>query len=277
MKGIRLTALAGALILVAGWLPSAGAQGQVRARAIDLARGSRIGVTVQDVEDTDTKQPKSGVIVESVESGGPAEKAGVKAGDAITDFDGERVRSVRQFQRLVQETPSGRSVAVVLSRAGQRVNVTLTTERSSYDDFTYRLLETGRPAIPVAPTPPTPPAVRALPAPFEGLRVYGRGRLGVTLESLDEQLAQYFGVKDGVLVKSVATDSVAQKAGVKAGDVITSVNGRHVYEVPDVNRAMERAENTDEFTLEIMRDKKPMTLKGKFETTRPRGRGAMSF
>jgi serine protease Do len=178
----------------------------------------------------------------------------------------------------VQETPSGRNVAVVLSRGGQRVAVNVTTESNAYnDDFTYRLLETVRPATPMPPTPPAPPAPRALPAPFEGLRIYSRGRLGVTLETLDDQLAQYFGVKEGVLVKSVAEDSAAQKAGLKAGDVITSVNGRRVYETTDVNRAMDRTESTDEFTLEITRDKKPLTLKGKLETARPRGRGAMSF
>ena len=279
MKGFKLAALAAALIAAGGFLPSAGAHGQSRNGAVRIfdARGSRIGITVQEIEDGDTKdaqRAKNGVLVESVDTGGPAEKAGIKAGDAITDFDGERVRSVRQFSRLVQETPSGRSVAVVLSRGGQRVNVTVTTERTSYDDFTYRLLDTF--PRPVPPTPPTPPAARALPAlpSWESFRFVGRGRLGITLETLDDQLAQYFGVKEGVLVKSVADDSAGQKAGVKAGDVITSVNGRHVYEASDVTRAIERMENTDEFTIEIVRDKKPQTLKGKFET-RGRGRSSM--
>jgi len=283
MKGLTQAALAASLVVAAGLLPAAGLLGQGRTSVFQRAdaRGSRIGVTVQDVEDTDAKQPKTGIIVETVEPGGPADKAAIKPGDAITDFDGERVRSVRQFSRLVQETPSGRSVAVVLSRAGQRVSVNVTTERSSNEDFAYRLLETVRPAMPMPPTPPAapaPPAARALPAvPFESFRYFTGRRLGITLETLDDQLAQYFGVKDGVLVKSVASDSAAQKAGLKAGDVITSVNGRQVYEVSDVNRAVERADTTDDFTLDVMRDKKPLTLKGKFETARPRGRGAMSF
>jgi len=284
MKGFTLAALAAALIVTGAVPQGTVAHGQSRTgmvRTLDFARGSRIGVTVQDVEDADAKdakQAKAGVVVETVETGSPADKAGVKEGDAITEFDGERVRSVRQFSRLVQETPSGRAVPVVLSRAGQRVAVNVTPERTSFgDDFSLRMFDMPRP-----PTPPTPPAApaapRALPAiPFEGFRMMvGRGRLGVTLETLDDQLATYFGVKEGVLVKSVAADSAAQKAGVKAGDVITSVNGRQVYEVSDVTRALDRLEDADEFTLEVVRDRKTQTIKGKLET-RSRGRGSMAF
>ena len=282
MKGFRLAALAAALILAAGALPWAGAHGQTRSsvlRAFDLGRGSRIGVSVQDIEDADAKdvkQPvKAGVLVETVEPDGPADKAGVKPGDAITEFDGERVRSVRQFSRLVQETPSGRSVAVALSRGGQRVTVNVTPDRSGFDSDTLRVFD--RLVAPMPPTPPAAPAPRALPAlPFDGFRYVTRGRLGVTLETLDDQLATYFGVKEGVLVKSVVSDSAAAKAGLKAGDVITSVNGRHVYEVSDVNRALDRTEEAAEFTLEVVSDRKPQTLKGKLET-RARGRGSIAF
>jgi len=283
MKGFRLAALAAGAIVAAGAWPETVAHGQTRAglvRAFDFARGSRIGVSVQDIEDADAKsttQAKAGVVVETVEPGGPADKAGVKAGDAITEFDGERVRSVRQFSRLVQETPSGRSVSLALARAGQRVAVTVTPERSSSDELTMRMFD--MPAPPTPPAPPAAPSPRALPVPampFEGFRYVSRGRLGVTLESLDDQLAAYFGVKEGVLVKSVTADSAAQKAGVKAGDVITSVNGRQVYETSDVNRALDRAEDSADFTLEIVRDRKPQTIKGKLET-RTRGRSSMSF
>jgi serine protease Do len=283
MKGSTLTALAATFILAGGLLPASIAEGQGRVsvlRSGDLARGSRIGVTVQDVEQADTKDAKAaraGVLIESVDTGGPAEKAGIKAGDTITEFDGERVRSVRQFSRLVQETPSGRTVALALSRDGQRVAVNVTTEQSGFhDDFSYRLLET-MPRMATPPTPPAAPAPRALPAlPLEGFSRITRGRLGVTLETLDDQLAQYFGVKDGVLVKSVAADSAAQKAGVKAGDVITSVNGRQVYDASDVTRALERATTAEEFTIEVMRDRKPVTLKGKIEAA-SRGRSSMMF
>jgi len=239
-------------------------------RAFEFAgRGARIGVTVAEFDAEDAKQPKAGVLVETVSPGSPAEKAGIKVGDAITEFDGERVRSVMQFSRLVQETPAGRSVAVALSRGGQRVPVNITPEsRSMSDDFTMRLLDVPRTPR-IAPTPAPP----ALMSPFPGVTVLGGGRrLGITTESLDDQLAEFFGVKEGVLVKSVVADSVAQKAGLKAGDVITSINGSKVYETSDVNRLMNRVEGDGSFTVDVTRDKKPLSLKGKVETRDARAR-----
>jgi serine protease Do len=276
----RWGALAGALVLAAG----AGAPAPVQAQDSDsvtrvfqfVGRGSHIGVSVEDLDDADVKQTKGGVKVETVTPGGPADKAGVKAGDTITDFDGERVRSTMQFSRLVQETPAGRQVAVALSRAGQRMNLTITTEqRSLSDDFGVRMLDVPRavrPAIPRPPATPRPPAMAPEFFDMPLLRGAGGRRLGVTVEGLDEQLAEYFGVKDGVLVKSVLADSAAQKAGIKAGDVITAINGSKVYEASDLNRALDRLESSGEFTAEIVRDKKPQSVKGKVEPRVTRSR-----
>jgi len=270
----RWGTLAGALLLAAPVAAPARAAAQEReplVRAFEFAsRGARIGVTVAEIEGDDAKQPKAGVVVETVSPGGPAEKAGIKVGDAITEFDGERVRSVLQFSRLVQETAAGRNVAVALSRGGQRLTVNVTPEsRSLSDDFNMRLLDIPR-AARIVPTP-TPPAAPLAPR----FSMFGRGgRLGITVESLDDQLAEYFGVKEGVLVKSVMADSVAQKAGLKAGDVITAINGSKVYEMSDVSRLINRVEGDGSFTVDVMRDKKPLSLKGKVELaeTRPRAR-----
>jgi serine protease Do len=202
----------------------------------------------------------------------------VKTGDNILEFDGERVRSVRQFTRLVQESAVGHPVPVVLSRNGSRTTVNVTPEGSAFDDdFSYRLLDGVRVARPVIPTPPPTPRAAPMPPGFDNFfRLTGRRQLGVTLESLDDQLATYFGVKEGVLVKSVEKDSAAEKAGLKAGDVITTVNGRKIYETSDVTRAIDRSEDGADFTIDVMRDKKPMTLKGKLETGRARGRGIVT-
>src|ERR1051326_1190860 len=135
MKVSRELSLAGVLVLAAGFAPAGAVHGQSRdgadmlIRAAQVGRGSHIGVTVQDIEESDKKDVKSGIVVETVDSGGPAEKAGIKPGDAIVEFDGDRVRSVRQFQRLVQESAPGRAVGAVLSRGGQRVTVNITPDQ----------------------------------------------------------------------------------------------------------------------------------------------------
>lgn len=241
-------------------------------------RTGQIGVSVRDVDDDDAKQTKAGVLVDEVRSGSSAEKAGIKTGDQIVEFDGERVRSVRQFTRIVQDTPVGRKVPVVVTRAGQRMTLTVAPDRGSDrwsdDEFSFVM---PPPAPPAPPTPPEAPeapmaprAVRPFP-PMPAMPGFGftyrsgGGRLGITVEDLTDGLSDYFGVKHGALVRSVTDGSPAAKAGLKAGDVITAVNGSTVEEPSDVSRALDRLEGQAEFTLDVMRDKKPQTLKGKLE------------
>lgn len=279
----RWGALAGALVLAAG----AGAPTPVSAQDRDavrafemIGRGSQIGVTVDELDDNDAKQARGGVRVESVSPDGPADKAGIKAGDIINEFDGERVRSTLQFSRLVMETPAGRAVALALSRGGQRVTVTLSPERRSFsDDFGVRMLDIPGmrrippPARSLEPGTPRPPALAPERFDVPGLMRLGNGRrLGITVEGVDDQLAEYFGVKEGVLVKSVADGSAAQKAGIKAGDVITGLNGSKVYDASDLNRALDRLEANGEFTADIVRDRKPQSVKGKVEARETRSR-----
>ncbi len=71
---------------------------------------------------------RAGVVVDEVNPDSPAEKAGIKAGDIVVDYDGERVRSARQFSRLVQETPDGRTVAIGIVRDGKKQTVNATPE-----------------------------------------------------------------------------------------------------------------------------------------------------
>jgi serine protease Do len=246
-------------------------QGQTRitpkTRSVQVfTGGSRIGVSIRDVEASDSKTPKgaaTGVIVEEVATDSPAEKAGIRKGDAIVEFDGERVRSVRQLTRLVQETPAGRTVPAVLQREGQRTPVSVTPgddgsfSFQGFDDLGGREF---RLAIPKPPTPPNPPQMIWN---FDGLA--GGSRLGISIESLSSQLAEYFGTKDGVLVSSVSDDSAAAKAGIKAGDVITNFNGSAVGDPQELRRRIQGLNDGDEFTVTVMRDRKPLTLKGKAE------------
>jgi S1-C subfamily serine protease len=245
-------------------------------RAIEvLTGGSRIGVSIRDVEAGDAKAAKGasgGVVVEDVTAESPAEKAGIRKGDVIVEFDGERVRSARQLTRLVQETPAGRAVQVALLRDAQRTTVTVTPDEGrgfSFERFS-ELQDLAR-DLPsrIAPRPPAPPAAPVPPSPPFAWRfddLLGRSSfLGITVDPLSPQLAEYFGTKQGVLVSSVADNSAAAKAGIRAGDVITSVNGSTVDAPADVRRAVQALRDGDEFTVVVTRDRKSVTLKGKAE------------
>jgi len=293
MKVWRTAALAAALLAAAAtgaaFLPPAHAQAPARAaRAIAISgRGSQIGITIRDAEEADAKATKmptpSGVVIEEVREDSPAAKAGLKKGDVIVEFDGDRVRGVRQFTRLVQETPAGRKTQASVMRDGQKVNVTvepresdgfnvfadgtnLSVLRDFSNDFAFDMPRPAAPAPPAPPKPPVPPALQD----FDTFVWRSGNTLGVTVGDLSEQLAQYFGTKDGVLVTSVTDNSAASKAGIKAGDVITSFNGSDVTTSSDLRRRIQRLQDGDEFTVGVMRDKKALTLKGKAETTRPK-------
>jgi serine protease Do len=294
-KGAMLAAaLVAAVGVGATMMPPARAQNPARVvspKAVQIlnGRGSQIGVTIRDIEESDTKTGKlavaSGVVIEEVSEDSPAAKAGLKKGDIVVEFDGERVRSVRQFTRLVQETPAGRKAQTSVMRDGQKLNLTVEPRDgaafSYFGDDKVSLLRDlagdsfvniPRPAAPARPATPVPPKPPALPAfPDFDTFVWRTGNtLGITVGDLSDQLAQYFGTKDGVLVTSVADDSAAAKAGVKAGDVITSLNGTDVTSPSNLRSRIQRLQDGDEFTVGIVRDKKSMTLKGKAETLRPR-------
>lgn len=279
MKPWKIAAAGSAILVAAGlgaaFAPVTSGQTLVRRAQPSLeifTGGSRIGVSLRDVDDDDVKTSKlqtaAGAIVEEVSTGSPAEKAGMRKGDVIIEFDGERVRSVRQLTRLVQDTPEGRKVPAVLMRDGQRVTVTI-EPRADVGFESFRSKGDFAFAVPKRATP-VPPAKTPTPDAFRFERLLGHNMLGMTLQTLSQQLGEYFGSKEGVLVSAVADDSPAAKAGVKAGDVITSFNGAPVDDPSDVRRRASSLEEGEEFTIGIVRDRKPMTLKGKLERTQPR-------
>jgi S1-C subfamily serine protease len=268
MKNIKFGILFLGLALAVGGAVSAAAQDRSERRRPDVmvldGRGAQLGVRVSDV---DAKEP-AGARIDDVDPDSPAERAGLREGDVVVEYDGERVRSARQFTRLVQETPDGRTVNVAVMRNGQKQTLEATPESRVAMDFgvdVERLRdEVERSLRHFQVEPPLFRYDDRGPRSFEYRlpeRVMPlRGRLGVTIQSLTPELEEYFGARNGgVLVSSVAQDSAAAKAGMKAGDVIISINGRSVTGSGDLLRELRNL--TGEVTLGIVRDRKELTLK----------------
>jgi serine protease Do len=239
-----------------------------------LMGGSQIGVSIRDVEESDVTREKlgaqAGAVIEDVRSDSPAAAAGMKAGDVVISFAGETVRSARQLSRLIEESPDGRAVDVVVMRNGTGAKVTLKVTPKAADTFFHGLdLGPLRERVQGFNFESFPERFRVtmpqLEHRFTGmgdsfvLFDRGRSRLGVGVQELTPQLAEFFGAKDGVLVTSVDESSAAKTAGLKAGDVITSIDGRAVVSTNDFTRRL--TSTSGEVTLTIVRDKKEQTLK----------------
>ena len=242
----------------------------VRASILGDLGGSHLGVSVRDVEDAgDQDGTAQGAVVASVRDGSPTATAGLEAGDVFVEFDGERVRSARQLSRLVQETPVGRSVSATVLRDGDRHELEVTPEEGR-----------GVMAAVAAPLREIERIGRdfrfRVPDDLRGPYIIPRpGRLGIEVDDLGSQLADYFGVEDGVLVTVVHEDSVADQAGLQAGDVITAVDGRPVDDVNALRRRLAGVEPGEEFQITVMRDRSELSLAARFEEspTGPRGWG----
>ena len=220
----------------------------------NLAGGSRIGLSIEDVADNDAAD--EGAVVRDVRPGSPAESAGFAEGDIMVEFDGERVRSARQLTRLVQDTPAGRTVGTVVMRDGRRVELEVTPEPASSDIAAVvgRLGERLEDVY----TRVLPDAGRNFAYDFRTR--LGPVRLGVNVQELSPQLADYFGVDDGVLVSSVDDESAAADAGLQAGDVITSVDGRSVADSANLRRRLSAVDPGEEVSIGVTRAGRELEL-----------------
>jgi serine protease Do len=204
-----------------------------------------IGVSIAD-------QPDRGVLVRSIEPNSPAEKAGLKANDVILQFARQDVVGAMQLTRLVSETPVGRTVDVTVRRDNREQTLKVTTEKAPFTVGGIRMqhpelselgdrIQHSIPRIDVITSAQTQQGIRA--------------------DSMTPQLREFFGVKtaNGVLVASVDAASPAEKAGVKAGDVIIAVDGMTIANPSDFQHAMTARNGTA--SLKVIRDKQERELR----------------
>ena len=213
-------------------------------------------------------QPR-GVGITQVIKDSPAEKAGLKKDDVILRLDGENITSVRKLNRLVAEIAPDQSVRVTVSRGGAEQEFTATIGRRNNSSMAEGWLsgEPGR----VWKFERDPKAFKFEPFERFGLDLDKDGdltfllnngrRIGVSTMTLNKQLADYFGITGGkgVLVTQVTEDGPAAKAGVKAGDVITAIDGEAVDSPGDISRVIGRKKEGS-VNLTIIRNKSQQTI-----------------
>ena len=167
-----------------------------------VVRG-RIGVTIgevtKDVAESLGLGKASGALVRSVETGGPAEKAGVEPGDIITRFDGKPVERSSDLPRFVGNTKPGTKATLQVFRRGNARDLTVSVAE----------LEPDRTARAGAPTPGAKPAPAAV------------GAFGMTVVDLTDAQKRELKLKGGVRLESV--EGGAARAGLREGDIVLTV------------------------------------------------------
>lgn len=225
---------------------------------------SFLGVGVKDVDSERAKalrlKEERGAEVLSVKEGSAAAKAGIQVGDVILDFNGTPIESQAQLIRMVQETPAGRQVKIGLWRNGGPLTVTATigAQKNTFWEAPSGEWPFSGVMPPSTPMPPMDIPNFNMSWQNPTLGIYGEA-LG---EPQSEQLAEFFGVKEGVLVRSVTKNTAAEKAGIKAGDVIVKIDDTRIGTTRDITSTLRALRGKRTFTVTVVRNHKetPITV-----------------
>lgn len=227
-------------------------------KAVEKTKKSWLGVSVQELtpslRDAMKVGNRPGLLITNVVRNSPADDADLRDEDVLLSFDGKTVEKADDFVRLVRNTPPDKKVKIKILRDGKEREIEVTLEArktaSSPRAFAYSWGGDGRNFI-----------------------ALGRPRLGVQVQELNKDLAPYFKVeeKGGVLVLDVTKDSPAEKAGLKAGDVITKIDGKKITDADDLISTLRDYEEGDEATIEYVRQGKTTTVQAALENSDEHG------
>ena len=198
-----------------------------------VSRG-RIGVVIQEVSkelaDSFGLSKPTGALVNAVEKGGPAEKAGVETGDIILRFDGKPVSSSSELPRIVGNTKPGSRASIEIWRKGVTREVTVTVGELVEDRVAGRTERRGKPTEQAA------------------------NRLGFVVADLSAEQKREMKVGAGVMIEEVQN---SRRADVRAGDLITAVTAKgrttEVKSSEQFNRLLAQLERSTTLTLHIRR------------------------
>ena len=240
---------------------------------LDVEGSSWLGVELHEVTSDTAKELKlpaeRGVVLSSIVPDSPAAKAGLKENDVVTEINGQRVEGAAQFRRMIREIPAGRAAQITVWRDGRAQTISVTLGKAEERRHSLKMI-TPAPGAPGSFAFAMPEIPMVPPMEWEGGRFLmgGQPRLGIDAEDLNGQLGSFFGAPDGegILVRDVNPGSPAEKGGLKAGDVITSINGERVRTVGDLREklaAKREAKDKDKeqtVKLGVLRNKSEVSL-----------------
>ncbi len=221
-----------------------------------------LGVYIQNIDkdlmESEDLPSTDGVLVTEVIKDSPAEKAGLERGDVILLYDDKDISSVNQLTRMIERTDPGEKKNLSILRDGSKDKIAVTIGKDDNDmDFSFY----GDHSFHFTPDAPVPPRAYTF-----SLGNVSTSRIGVSLYELSDQLAKHFGADDGgALINEVMEDSPAEKAGLKAGDIIVKMDGEKVGDVDEVREAIQDKDEGETVAVTVLRDGKESNFDVKVE------------
>jgi predicted metalloprotease with PDZ domain len=199
-----------------------------------------LGIYLQDLTPKVAKkmniEVKEGALVTRVEKESPADSAGIKEDDIIVEVNGRQIYDADDLVKTIGREKPGEKVNIIVNRKGEKKTLSVVLGKNPRDKHI------GRAHVRV----------------FNDnvmTNLLSSGTLGLELMDLNDQLAAYFGApKDkGLLVKKVEEKSEAEKAGLKAGDILLNIGKEDISDMEDVWDALEDYEKGDKVDIEVLR------------------------
>lgn len=208
-----------------------------------------------------------GVIIDDILDDSPAEAAGLEEEDIIIGFNNDRIRDYDDLIDMIEDQKPGDEITLTIMRGDNKQEIKATLEgRPRHSKYSNTWFSDDAFMVPRAPRAPRAPKVVKIPSiPKLDRMIYiedDGAYIGIRMSSLSKQLGEHFGVEKGrgVLITEVEDDSPAQKAGLKAGDVIVAVDGDKVWDFEDVTEVVDESREGDKLSITVMRDKKEVSL-----------------
>lgn len=193
-----------------------------------------LGTTVQkitpEIADSLGLKQNAGALVADVVKGGPAEKAGLKAGDIIVEFDRKEIKDSSDLPAAVARVAPGTAVQLKIAREGKQISLPITVGEMKDSEV---VASVGQ-----------------------------ESEMGLTVQPITPDIAQSLGLEraEGLVVASVKPGSAADEAGLRSGDVITQVNRRPVKNLADYNREILRNEKSKSVLFLVRRGESSVFL-----------------
>ncbi len=228
--------------------------------------GGWLGVGVSEVSPEKVKSLKlpeeRGALLGKIVPDSPAAKAGLKENDVVLELNGQRIEGTEQFRRMIHEIPAGRTANLAVWRDGRSQNIKVTVGKQESGNM--KVFADGPKSFAFKmPTLPEMPEMSGL----DHLRTFamvspGRPLLGIDAENLKGDFGNFFGAPEGegVLVRGVFANSPASKAGLKVGDVITSLNGDRIRNASELREKLLTHHQEKSIQLGVLRNKSELKL-----------------